>query len=157
MKYRCHGDVIVSYLHVPKTLENYQEEEVPQEVDYTKTDLVFNLIRLYEIQQDQFTFEDRLMGVEGARGRYPMPDYLVQVLKWPFGEVAGCLLSLNTLQNKIYWDGGMYIESKDHYIQRNHTDYKGRVKLNKYKQMMIYRLFGGKPKSFVEKEVIRSR
>lgn len=155
----CHGDVIINYLHKPKTLEDYQkkEKEVPQDVDYSKTDLVFNLIRLYEVQQDQFTYQDRMVGVEGINSRYIMPDYLVKQLGWTNGEVEGCLLSLNTLQNKLYWDGSMYIESKDHYIQRNHTDYKGRVKITRQNQMKLYRLFGVRPLEVSDREIIRSR
>ena len=158
MKYSCHGDVIINYLHKPKTLENYQKktEKVPQ-VDTVKTDLVFNLICLYEIQQDQFTYKDRMAGVEGAHCWYVMPDHLMNQLGWTFGEVAGCLLALNQIENKIYWDGSMYIESKGHYIKRNYTDYKDRVVINRRNQQMIYRLFGGRPQEISDREIIRSR
>lgn len=157
----CHGDVIVNYLHKPKTLESYQmeekeKEEVPK-MDTTKTDLLFSLIRLYEVQQDQFTCQDRIEGVEGSMGRYIVPNYLVKQSGYPIELVRGCLLSLNTLENKIYWDGKMYIESKDHFVARNHTDYKGRVRINKYDQSKIYNLFGGQPKDFSTREIIRSR
>lgn len=160
----CHGDVIINYLHQPKTLEDYQlkEKEVPQGIDTTKTDLIFNLIRLHEIQQNQFTYQDRINGVEGVKCRYVMPDMLVNQSGYPMELVRGCLLSLNVLSNKVYWNGSMYIESKDQYIKRNLTDYKGRVKNNKYSRRVINELFGVEEEvtdgsSDDYREIIRSR
>ncbi len=165
----CHGDVLLRYLHQPKTLEDYQKkiEEVPQ-VDPKNVDLIYNLIRLHEIEQDtlnqQFTFEDRRDGVEGAVVGWELsPRGLSKKVNQSLELVVKCLLVLNHHEHKVWWRNERqctdYIESKDHYVQRNYTDYKKRVKIGRRNQIMMYRLFGGRPQevSDSDREIIKSR
>lgn len=162
----CHGNVIVNYLHKPKTLENFHEKEKISGVDPKKMDLIFSLIRLHEIKRNELwekeeKYVDYLFGSQ----------WLSEVSKLPEEEVIRYLNTLRNKYHKIIWFPGHnftgkisgvtmvafdQLESKINFMAcKSNYDYKGNFMV---KQQRINMLFGKQTyHKAIGRGIIRSR